>query len=364
MNVTRTGRRNSFLGQDGFIWWVGIVIDRQDPLHLGRCKVRIKGIHEDDTSKVPNDSLPWAQPLNPVNNSFNSPGTLKEGDAVIGFFMDGEQAQFPIIFGTLPIIPEKPTSDNQSQKEKNNNGYSDQRTDEQLKSAPQTIKKLNFKTDGKGVEIENEDGKKYPYNYNEPTTSRLSRNESIDKTIVESKKNARVKDIKIFDGKSNWDEPENVYKAKYPYNHVMETESGHFIEFDDTKGSERVHIYHRSGTFSEIHPDGSKVEKITKNNYEIILSDNNVYIMGKCNITVQGNANIKIQDNCNFQVDKNMTFNIKQNLKFNVDQNVEWNIKGKMDWNIDSYVKWNFNSSCTWNTSDTLTINASKIQLN
>jgi hypothetical protein len=363
MDMIKPGRRNSFLGQDGFIWWVGVVIDRQDPLHLGRCKIRIKGVHEDDTSKVSNENLPWAQPLNPVNNSFQSPSTLKEGDIVIGFFMDGEHSQFPIVFGTLPIIPEK-SNDNKSTKDKNDNGYSDQRTDEQLKSAPQTIKNLNYQTDGKGVQIENEDGKVYPTNYDEPTTSRLSRNESTDKTIVETKKNSRVKKIKIFDGESTWDEPENKYKAKYPYNHVIETESGHFLEFDDTKDSERIHLYHRSGTFSEINPDGSKVEKITKNNYEIILADDNVYIMGKCNITVQGDANIKVQSNCNLQIDKDMTFNIKQNLNFNVDQNVIWNIKGKMNWNVDDNVKWKFNSSCNWDTSDNLTITASKIQLN
>ena len=31
-----------FAGKNGFIWWVGVVEDRQDPLKLGRCRVRCK----------------------------------------------------------------------------------------------------------------------------------------------------------------------------------------------------------------------------------------------------------------------------------------------------------------------------------
>ena len=45
--------------------------------------------------------------------------------------------------------------------------------------------------------------------------------------------------------------------SSYPNNHVYESESGHVQEFDDTPGAERIHTYHRAGTFEEIHPDGS-----------------------------------------------------------------------------------------------------------
>ena len=33
-------RRANFLGHDGFVWWVGIIEDRMDPLQLGRVRVR------------------------------------------------------------------------------------------------------------------------------------------------------------------------------------------------------------------------------------------------------------------------------------------------------------------------------------
>ena len=38
------------------------------------------------------------------------------------------------------------------------------------------------------------------------------------------------------------------------FNKVFETESGHVQEFDDTPGQERIHTYHRSGTFHEVDP--------------------------------------------------------------------------------------------------------------
>jgi hypothetical protein len=31
--------QKDFAGKNGFIWWVGFVEDRKDPLKLGRCRV-------------------------------------------------------------------------------------------------------------------------------------------------------------------------------------------------------------------------------------------------------------------------------------------------------------------------------------
>lgn len=97
---------NSFIGQNNFIWWVGIVENRVDPLAIGRCQVRIFGWHSEKTSELPTSSLPWAQPVIPVTTP-NSSSTARVGDWVVGFFMDGEDAQMPIILGILPGIKPK-----------------------------------------------------------------------------------------------------------------------------------------------------------------------------------------------------------------------------------------------------------------
>ena len=97
----------NFMGGGSFVWWIGEVESRVAPLALGRCQIRIFGWHTDNKSLLPTDELPWAHPLLPVNGgqSFSKP---KVGDWIMGFFMDGESGQFPIMMGILPGI--KPTT--------------------------------------------------------------------------------------------------------------------------------------------------------------------------------------------------------------------------------------------------------------
>ena len=85
-----------------------------------------------------------------------------------------------------------------------------------------------------------------------------------------------------------WDEPPIPYAALYPYNHVHQTESGHIIEMDDTPDHERLHWYHRTGTFTEIHPVGVKVDKIVNNYYNIILGARYTHIEASDSTTVDG----------------------------------------------------------------------------
>ena len=93
--------KNSFSGLNGFVWWVGVLENRVDPLGMHRCQVRIFGWHTDNMSLLPTKDLPWAHAMVPVNasRSWQSPVV---GDWVVGFFMDGESAQFPIMMGILP----------------------------------------------------------------------------------------------------------------------------------------------------------------------------------------------------------------------------------------------------------------------
>ena len=93
------------LGHDNFIWWIGVVEDRFDPLNLGRCRVRIFGSHTSELQLIPTSSLPWATPLYPVNDS-RSFSTPMEGDYVFGFFLDGDSSQAPAMLGVFPGIPQ------------------------------------------------------------------------------------------------------------------------------------------------------------------------------------------------------------------------------------------------------------------
>ena len=91
------------LGLDGFVWFIGVVETVDDPLKAGRCKVRIFGWHDKDTGTAATDDLPWAYALVPVTHAGMHPN-YKEGDWVVGFFLDAHSGQQPIIFGVLPAI--------------------------------------------------------------------------------------------------------------------------------------------------------------------------------------------------------------------------------------------------------------------
>jgi hypothetical protein len=93
---------------------------------------------------------------------------------------------------------------------------------------------------------------------------------------------------------SDINEPTSAYNARFPYNNVTQTESGHFEEFDDTPGAERIRTQHRIGTFCEWQPDGTEVHKIIGNGFRIVVKDDNVIIQGKCVVNIAGNAEVTI----------------------------------------------------------------------
>lgn len=98
-----------FAGRDGFVWWVGVVEDRADPLALGRVRVRVFGHHTDDKTKLSDSDLPWALCIQPSNSASaggvgSSPTGPIEGSWVIGFWRDPDFCQEPMVLGTLPGI--------------------------------------------------------------------------------------------------------------------------------------------------------------------------------------------------------------------------------------------------------------------
>ena len=110
----------NFLGRDGFTWWIGQIapytdtegnplnsmIDGEESWGAPRYKVRIMGYHPYTTAELPDKDLPWALVMRPPGTGTGSGGMSKtihfnQGDTVIGFFLDNENAQQPIIMGAI-----------------------------------------------------------------------------------------------------------------------------------------------------------------------------------------------------------------------------------------------------------------------
>lgn len=91
-----------------FVWWLGKVEDIKDPKMLGRVKVKIFGYYED----IKKDELPWAMVMGPIQSASYkqvgySPTGMLEGTTVVGFFLDGEAGQVPLVIGTLYGEPDE-----------------------------------------------------------------------------------------------------------------------------------------------------------------------------------------------------------------------------------------------------------------
>jgi len=85
-------------------WFVGRVISINDPLEMGRVKVRIVGIH--DNAEIRDGDLPWAQIVVPVteggSSGLGASTGIKEQAQVFGVFLDGIHSQLPLVVGSMP----------------------------------------------------------------------------------------------------------------------------------------------------------------------------------------------------------------------------------------------------------------------
>ena len=89
-------------GFRNLLWYVGVVEDRHDAANDGRVKVRAFGIHTEDKQAMPTADLPWAIVL---DGSYGGVQKIPDvGDWVFGFFMDGDDAQHPMVMGRVPGV--------------------------------------------------------------------------------------------------------------------------------------------------------------------------------------------------------------------------------------------------------------------
>ena len=182
-------------------------------------------------------------------------------------------------------------------------------------------------------------------------------------TVVQEKNNNRMLGAKLPGGEA-WDEPESAFRGAYPYNKVTQTESGHIIEMDDTPGSERIHIYHKSGTYVEIDANGSMVKRTKGSSYEIIDRNGKISIAGRADISVNGACNIFVGNDANIEVEGDVNLTCHNDITamaggtLNLSATEEVNITSS-NVNIQAYNLMNLSSNAQLNLHSTYSVHMS-----
>ena len=312
---------NYFMGQDGFSWFIGVVEDRADPEKAGRVRVRCLGYHTADVQKIPTEDLPWASVMMPVTAGGNSgigvsPHFLIEGTWVVGFFRDPAK-QEPVIMGALPGKNTSETTNFTIASSSKVGGYSGSSTS----SAPPAA-------------AESAGGFKDP-NSKYPTELYI---DIADTNLLAQESAATHPSKEIKDTLDSWSTASGSAEqiastqasAMYPTNHVFETESGHYVEFDDTAGNERIHLYHKMGTFIEIDSSGNVVIKTVGNVTNITAGNMDTYVKGNYSVSAGGNIDVYAGGNLTELVDGNRKTTITGTETLEITGNVKNTMKGSL----------------------------------
>jgi len=323
------------MGLDGFVWFTGVVENRNDPAKLGRVQVRCLGYHTEDLIDIPSKDLPWAHIMMPVTDPSmqglgNSPSFLTEGTWVVGFFRDAMEKQQPVIMGSLPGVPQVVADKTKGFNDPNG------KYPGTITHSNHTIEESDVSRLARGqisethLSLQNRRANKWE---KIPTATKPNLS-----TVSTTSKAETLSTFSEPDPKGLKVDTSPYTSAEYPYNHVYESESGHITEIDDTPGGERLYRQHKSGTYEEIVADGTKTVKVFGDNYELTAGANNVFVKGNINLTCSGTKRERIDGDYILEVGGDFTRKIHKNEQVKIGAtgggNLEEEIIGNHGFNI------------------------------
>jgi len=348
-----------------------VVEDNNDPEKLGRVKVRIFGLHTDKNENseeefewIQTDQLPWAEIMGGTDfgliNGVGISTVLRQGTWVWCILNHGNP-NMPIVMGT--IIGKV----NERDKYEDGLGFNDKDGvypfDSRIDEADQNRLARNEKLGDKYYDVE-----KSVYSSTDTIHKIINDNVDIqeeikdDQTVTGHGINGEViVDVSQIEPNSLDDSTE------YPNSNVIETHSGHVITLDDTEGNERVRVYHTSGSYIEIRPDGTFVQKSVNTDAEshyIHMSDVQEHVAKGVKRYIEDNIEEIINKSVKRNIKQNLQEHIEGDLHLKVDGNVIWQVGGDVQWNVGQNVRWLVGENQQFDIGSNITINSGGTQTN
>jgi len=228
----------------------GVVEDRYDKELLGRCRIRVLGVHDqlkvkDPLNGIPTEELPWTEPCYGLfEGSISGNGAWSvplQGSYVFVFFENGNWMQGRY-FLSAPGMPELPPN---------------------------------------GEEGFNDPHEEWPDKdwLVESDLHRLMKRDLLDKTSLLMVKVPSVDvGVSVAIG-GTWDEQNPMYQTRYPFNTVVHAHSGIYTEIDNTSYNRRYHIYHPSNSYLEIGETGKMVLRNNDDRWDITVKNKMEHII-------------------------------------------------------------------------------------
>lgn len=277
-------------GFDNLQWFVGIVEDNKDPTNQGRVRVRCFGIHPSyESDLVPTSQLPWAVP---INGTYGKIAQIpRKADWVFGFFIDGRDAQHPMLLGTIP---------GQNLQQPSGSGE----LNESAYTAP-SIEAIQ--------------------NYGHQPLHPAMSGEDKESTQIPFQNSVRRDGVKIPQEDRGWSEPAVPISGEPQKSSVWYARYGQsYIEINGSDNSEHINISHESGTHVLIDASGNlKLRSIGGDSYYMSEGHSREYVGGRKDVSIEGNWTVNVTNG-------NAILEVAGDLDHIVHGNYNLNVAGRM----------------------------------